>query len=154
MLRWGKGGEGVSCGGKWGKEKSKPHGSLLSEGSSIKPKASQQDVYKIDTAGNCSLHAPNARSIPCKAAQKCLDINTSVTCECQFTMNVPVLRRRPARTLPQRVLKAHQVCAGAGPVSERNPAVLLKHSWQQPIQTLPRKDLRSSTMDNSSLLES
>ena len=79
---------------------------------------------------------------PFHAKQPRVDyLDMSVTHECQITTKVPELRPRPAQTRPQRVQKAHQACAGAAPVSEHNPAVLLKHSWQQPIQTLPQKDL-------------
>ncbi len=121
---------------------------LKAAASSQKP-ASKMFTNLTQLAATCVLQIPD----PCHARQPrsvCLDNNSIVTHDCQITIRVPVLRRRPAQTLPQRALKAHQACAGAAPVSEHNPAVLLRHSWQQPIQTLPQKDLHSCRVDSPS----
>lgn len=143
---------GCGWGGKWQIGTSQPHETHLSEGSSSKPKPSQQDLHKIKTAGSCNLHAYQCHIHFMQGSSEDFALTSaqSSTHDCHITSKVPVLRRRPAQTPPQRGLKAHQACAGAGPVSEHNPAMLLKHSWQQPIQTLPQKDLHPFRMPSAS----
>ncbi len=128
-----------------------PYGSLFLKAAASSRKPASKICTKLRqlAAATYMLQRP----YPSHARQPrrvCLDINPIVTRDCQITLKVPVLRRRPARTPPQRVLKAPQACAGAAPVSEHSPAVLLKHSWQQPIQTLPQKDLHSFRVDSRS----
>jgi len=56
-IKVGKEGEGSGEGSSGKQELQSPHESHLSEGSGIKPKTSQQDVYKFDTSGSCNLRA-------------------------------------------------------------------------------------------------